>query len=106
HVGVFPEQATTWELLRGLAPTFGDGPRLLNLFGYTGAASIVAAMAGYRVTHVDASRQSLAWLGDNARVSGLGNQAIRVLLEDALVFARREARRGSKYEVILLDPPS
>lgn len=106
HVGVFPEQATTWELLRGLARTFGEGPRLLNLFGYTGAASIIASLAGYRVTHVDASRQSLAWLGDNARVSGLDERAIRVLLEDALVFARREARRGSKYEVILLDPPS
>lgn len=107
HVGIFPEQAATWQLLREARGAFGDdAPQLLNLFGYTGAASVVAAQAGYRVTHVDASRLSLAWLGENVRASGLEERSIRVLLEDALVFARREARRGSRYEAILLDPPS
>lgn len=107
HVGLFPEQAATWRLLAELGTSFGAAaPRLLNLFGYTGAASIVAAQAGFVVTHVDASRQSLAWLGENAARSGLGERAIRVLLEDALAFARREARRGSRYEVVLVDPPS
>lgn len=106
HVGLFPEQAATWRLLADLRPGFGPGPRLLNLFGYTGAASVIAAQAGFAVTHVDASRQSLAWLGENAARSGLPERALRILLEDALVFARREARRGSRYEVLLVDPPS
>lgn len=107
HVGIFPEQAATWQLLGELRGAFGEAPpRLLNLFGYTGAASVVGALAGYRVTHVDASRLSLAWLGENVSASGLGERTVRVLLEDALAFARREVRRTSRYEVILLDPPS
>lgn len=105
HVGVFPEQATTWELLARVRPALGERPRLLNLFGYTGCASVLAAQSGWQVTHVDASRASLAWLRDNQRASGLEERAIRVLLDDALTFARREARRGSRYEAILLDPP-
>ncbi|MEM7515741.1 MAG: RsmD family RNA methyltransferase [Planctomycetota bacterium] len=112
HVGLFPEQATNWQLLRDLRPHFagpGDGaaksPQMLNLFGYTGAASIVAARAGYAVTHVDASKTMLGQVRDNQRRSGLDEKAIRVLLEDALKFAKREARRGSRYEVIFLDPP-
>lgn len=106
HVGVFPEQAANWEWLRELKGSFGvERPKLLNLFGYSGVASVVAAQAGYEVTHVDASRTSLNWAGENAARSGLGERPWRVLLEDAPTFAAREERRGSQYNVVLLDPP-
>jgi len=104
HVGIFPEQAANWSWLAGL--DFGtERPRLLNLFGYTGAASIVALQAGFEVTHVDASKASLVWARENLAASGLGPEAMRVLLDDAVGFARREERRGSRYELIILDPP-
>jgi len=106
HVGVFPEQSTNWALVRRAAGAFGvERPRLLNLFGYTGAASVVAVRAGYDVTHVDASKTSLAWAKDNLAASGLAPDAFRVVLDDALAFARRESRRGSGYHAVLLDPP-
>jgi 23S rRNA (cytosine1962-C5)-methyltransferase len=105
HVGVFPEQAVNWEWVRARRAGLGERPRLLNLFGYTGAASVLAVQAGYEVTHVDASKTSLAWLRDNLQASGLADDAVRIVLEDALAFARREARRGKRYEGILLDPP-
>jgi 23S rRNA (cytosine1962-C5)-methyltransferase len=106
HVGLFPEQAPNWELVSALRPRFdGERPRLLNLFGYTGAASVLAAQAGYDVTHVDASKTSLAWARDNVAASGLVADSLRVILDDALAFARREARRGARYAVILMDPP-
>ena len=104
HVGLFPEQASNWDWLAGL--DFGvPAPRLLNLFGYTGAASVIGLQAGYRVTHVDASKTSLAWARENLVASGLGEGAMRILLDDALTFARREVRRGARYELIFLDPP-
>jgi 23S rRNA (cytosine1962-C5)-methyltransferase len=106
HVGLFPEQASNWSWIAARARAFGVAkPRLLNLFGYTGTASIVAARAGYEVTHVDASKTSLAWLKDNARASGLADDALRIVLDDALAYARREERRGSRYHAIVLDPP-
>ncbi len=107
HVGLFPEQAGNWAWIAGLAQAFRGGarPRLLNLFGYTGAASIWAAKAGFDVTHVDASRASLTWTRENADQARLAPNSLRVVLEDALAFARREARRGSKYAAIVLDPP-
>jgi 23S rRNA (cytosine1962-C5)-methyltransferase len=105
HVGLFPEQAANWAWIAALAPQLGSEPRLLNLFGYTGVASIVAKQAGYHVTHVDASKTSLAWLRDNAHASGLADDALRVVLDDALAFAKREVRRGARYAAILLDPP-
>ncbi|MCP5023712.1 MAG: SAM-dependent methyltransferase [bacterium] len=106
HVGLFPEQATNWRRVAEFAGGFSGGkPSLLNLFGYTGAASILACQAGYEVTHVDASRQALNWVSDNAQASGLGDRPMRLLLEDALSFVQREARRGSRYNVVLLDPP-
>jgi 23S rRNA (cytosine1962-C5)-methyltransferase len=105
HVGVFPEQAANWrwtaERLGALAP----GARVLNLFGYTGVASLLARRAGAEVTHVDAARQALDWARENAELSGLGPDGLRWVREDALGFARREARRGARYEGILLDPP-
>lgn len=134
HTGIFPEQAPNWEWSReritalcerqeltrkqsgllgeaetGDPRTFSQeaaGVSVLNLFGYTGIASLVAAQAGAFVTHVDASKQSLDWAHENARASGLGEDSIRWMLDDALAFAKREARRGTKYEGIILDPPA
>jgi 23S rRNA (cytosine1962-C5)-methyltransferase len=110
HVGLFPEQAANWAWIEALAPRLrpdsdAASPRLLDLFGYTGVASIVAARAGFEVTHVDASKTSLSWMRENARASGLADDAIRIVLDDALAFARREARRGARYAGIVLDPP-
>jgi len=106
HVGLFPEQAANWQWIETVRRALGTGePRLLNLFGYTGVASVLAAKAGWKVTHVDASKQSLAWMRENLVASNLGERAVRVMLEDALAFAQREVRRGKTYEAILLDPP-
>ncbi|MEZ6018141.1 MAG: class I SAM-dependent rRNA methyltransferase [Planctomycetota bacterium] len=109
HVGLFPEQATNWQLVgqavRELKGALDEPPRVLNLFGYTGAASVLAALEGAAVTHVDASRASITWTSENADASGLGRSALRVICDDALAFAAREVRRGSTYHVILLDPP-
>ncbi len=105
HTGVFPEQAPNWawsaERIAAL-----EAPKVLNLFGYTGIATSVAAKAGAFVTHVDASKQSLDWAHDNARRSGVGEDKVRWLLDDALAFAKRDARRGSRYDGIILDPPA
>ncbi len=105
HVGLFPEQAANWELVARAAEQLGSGARMLNLFGYTGAASVLARQQGLEVTHVDASKASLSWMRENLVASGLGERSVRVMLEDALAFAQREVRRGSRYEVVLLDPP-
>ncbi len=105
HTGVFPEQAPNWQWSAEQIKKIGT-PKVLNLFGYTGIASVVAAQAGAHVTHVDASKQSLDWAHDNARRSGVGEDKIRWLLDDALAFAKREARRGAKYDGIILDPPA
>ena len=107
HTGVFPEQAANWEWLSNRTKTgFGQEPRILNLFGYTGIASLVAAKNGAQVTHVDASRQTNTWAKENAKLSGLPETAIRFLDDDALKFAEREVRRGATYNGIVLDPPA
>ncbi len=108
HTGVFPEQVPNWEWTRDQIESMGksDFPKVLNLFGYTGIASVVAAQAGAHVTHVDASKQSLDWAHDNARRSGVAEDRIRWILDDALAFVKREARRGAKYDGIILDPPA
>ncbi len=105
HTGIFPEQAPNWQWSKEQIEKMIQ-PKVLNLFGYTGVASSVAALAGAHVTHVDASKQSLDWAHDNARRSGVGEDKIRWLLDDALAFAKREARRGAKYDGIILDPPA
>lgn len=105
HVGLFPEQAANWVWMADELARLGEHPRVLDLFGYTGAASVLAALAGAEVTHVDASKKTLAWLRENLVLSGLGEKAVRVVLDDALAFVRREARRGVRYDGILLDPP-
>ena len=105
HTGVFPEQAPNWEWTKAQIEK-SKNPKVLNLFGYTGIASSVAAQAGAFVTHVDASKQSLDWAHDNARRSGVGEDSIRWVLDDALAFVKREARRGALYDGIILDPPA
>ncbi len=107
HVGVFPEQAPNWDWIyartRALASA-GRTPRVLNLFAYTGAASLAAKAAGADVTHLDSVRQVVTWARGNMEHSGL--DGIRWVVEDALKFARREARRGHLYDGIILDPPA
>ena len=105
HTGIFPEQAPNWQWAKERIAKL-EQPKVLNLFGYTGIASVVAAQAGALVTHVDASKQSLDWAHDNARRSGVGEDKIRWLLDDALAFVKREVRRGAQYDGIILDPPA
>lgn len=105
HTGIFPEQAPNWEWSKEQIVKL-ENPKVLNLFGYTGIASVVAAQAGAFVTHVDASKQSLDWAHGNARRSGVGEDRIRWVLDDALAFVKREARRGVLYDGVILDPPA
>lgn len=103
HTGIFPEQAPNWKWLTQIVR---PEMKVLNLFGYTGAATISVARCGASVTHVDASKQSLDWAHENARLSKIPEDKIRWILDDALAFAKREARRGAKYDGIILDPPA
>jgi 23S rRNA (cytosine1962-C5)-methyltransferase len=105
HLGVFPEHAANWEWLDERIKTSSSKVKLLNLFGYTGIASLVAAAAGASVTHVDASKRAIAWARENAALSGLADAPIRWICEDARKWVAREARRGARYDGIILDPP-
>ncbi len=105
HLGVFPEQASQWSWIGDQVRGAGRPIKVLNLFGYTGVASLAAAQAGAVVTHVDASKKVMTWAKDNQRSSGLGDRSIRWLMDDALKFVQREGRRGSKYDGIIMDPP-
>lgn len=109
HLAFFPEQAANWtwldERVRQRAAKGGELPKILNLFGYTGVASLVCASAGAAVTHVDASKKAIGWARDNAALSGLSEAPIRWICEDARKYVQREVRRGTKYDGIILDPP-
>jgi 23S rRNA (cytosine1962-C5)-methyltransferase len=106
HLGLFPEQNPHWRwMLERLAAVKGETPRVLNLFGYTGAASLIAAKAGAEVTHVDASKKAIQWGKENQGASKLDVAKVRWLLDDAAKFAARDVRRGKTYHVILVDPP-
>jgi 23S rRNA (cytosine1962-C5)-methyltransferase len=106
HLGLFPEQQPHWHwMLERLAKVKGEPPRVLNLFGYTGAASLLAAKAGAEVTHVDASKKAIQWGKENQEASKLATAKIRWLLDDAAKFVARDVRRGKTYHVILVDPP-
>jgi len=112
HVGVFPEGAANWEWMSRLivdrmakTSAGASAPSVLNLFGYTGLATLTAAAAGARVTHVDASRTSVAWARANQEMSGLHAAPIRWIVDDAVKFVQRETRRGVTYDGIILDPP-
>jgi 23S rRNA (cytosine1962-C5)-methyltransferase len=105
HTGIFPEQEQNWIWIRDQVKKLG-APKVLNLFGYTGIATLAAAHPGAFVTHVDASKQSLDWAHENAKLSEIPEDRIRWMLDDALAFAKREVRRGVKYDGIILDPPA
>ena len=105
HLGVFPEQSCQWDWAEKVIRLSGNKPRVLNLFGYTGMASLSAAAAGAQVTHLDASRKVISWARENQTLSGLDSTPIRWILDDALKFVQREKRRGNFYDAIILDPP-
>jgi 23S rRNA (cytosine1962-C5)-methyltransferase len=106
HLGIFPEQLPHWKWMIDWLKGVRDRPaRVLNLFAYTGAASLLAASAGAEVTHVDASRKAIAWAKQNQAISRLDDAPIRWILDDARKFVAREVRRGNRYHVILIDPP-
>lgn len=105
HTGIFPEQRMNWQWLAEQLAGATAETKVLNLFGYTGGASLVAAKAGASVTHVDASRPTIGWARDNQAASNLADKPIRWILDDALKFVRREERRGVRYDGIMMDPP-
>ena len=105
HLGVFPEQSCQWDWTDQVIRQAGGKPRVLNLFGYTGLASLAAAAAGAQVTHLDASRKVITWARENQQLSHLESSPIRWILDDAVKFVQREQRRGSQYDGIILDPP-
>lgn len=105
HLAFFPEQAANWEWLDQRIRARKRPTRILNLFGYTGVASLVCSAAGAEVTHVDASKKSVAWARENAELSGLADRPIRWIVEDARRYVARERKRGSLYDGIILDPP-
>ncbi len=107
HTGIFPEQATNWDWFSELIKAEkGREINVLNLFAYTGGATIAAAAAGAKVCHVDAAKGMVAWAKDNAVLSGLKEHPIRYIVDDVKKFAERELRRGHKYDAIIMDPPS
>jgi 23S rRNA (cytosine1962-C5)-methyltransferase len=105
HLGVFPEQASHWDWIKEQVSAAGRTVRVLNLFGYTGIASLAAAQAGASVTHVDASKKAVQWARQNQSLSGLDGAPIRWIVDDTIKYLQRESRRGSRYDGILLDPP-
>ena len=106
HTGLFPEQAVNWQLADKLIRKANRPISVLNLFAYTGGATIACAAAGASVTHVDASKGMVQWAKENAAVSGLSDKPIRWLVDDCLKFVKREIRRGKKYDAVIMDPPS
>ena len=105
HVGVFPEQVVHWDWMRDRIVAAKRPTKVLNLFAYTGIASLIAAQAGADVVHIDASKKAIGWARENQAVAGLGDKSIRWICEDAVKFVEREQRRGNRYEGIILDPP-
>ena len=106
HTGLFPEQAVNWDWFREEIRKKGRPLKVLNLFAYTGGASLAAAAAGAQVTHVDASRGMVTWARENAKASGLEQAPIRWIVDDCMKFVEREGRRGNRYDGIIMDPPS
>ncbi|MBO6140839.1 MAG: class I SAM-dependent methyltransferase [Ruminococcus sp.] len=106
HTGLFPEQAVNWELCSQMIKNAGRPIKVLNLFAYTGGATLACANAGAQVSHVDASKGMVAWARENAAASGLSDKPIRWLVDDCEKFVRREIRRGNFYDAVIMDPPS
>ncbi len=105
HTGLFPEQYVNWNWMRNILKD-NVGADVLNLFGYTGGASLACAQAGAKVVHVDGSKSAITWARENAELSGLADKPIRWILEDARVFVGREIKRGNMYDGIIMDPPA
>ena len=105
HLGVFPEQASHWDWISSQVSSRSNTIRVLNLFGYTGLATLAAAQAGANVTHVDASKRVISWGRDNLVLSSLQDRPVRWIVDDALKFVMREGRRQNRYDAIILDPP-
>ncbi|SDB42680.1 23S rRNA (cytosine1962-C5)-methyltransferase [Ruminococcaceae bacterium FB2012] len=106
HTGLFPEQAVNWDLMGELIRNAGRPIKVLNLFAYTGGATLACAAAGASVSHVDASKGMVQWARDNAAASGLSDRPIRWLVDDCEKFVKREIRRGNLYDAVVMDPPS
>ena len=106
HTGLFPEQAVNWDWFSELISNAGRKINVLNLFAYTGGATVAALGAGASVCHVDASKGMVTWAKENVVSSGLGERPVRYIVDDVLKFVRREGRRGRKYDAVIMDPPS
>ncbi len=106
HTGLFPEQAVNWDYMQGRIREAGRPVRVLNLFAYTGGATLACAAAGASVVHVDAAKGMVQWARENARLSGLSDAPVRWIVDDCKKFIERELRRGSRYDGIVMDPPS
>ena len=106
HTGLFPEQAANWDWMSGLIREAGRPVQVLNLFAYTGGATMACLQAGAKVCHVDAAKGMVQWAKENAALSGLADRPARYIVDDALKFVQREQRRGHAYDGILMDPPS
>jgi len=106
HTGLFPEQAVNWDLAGGLIQNAGRPVSVLNLFAYTGGATLACAAAGAKVCHVDASKGMVSWARENAALSGLGEKPVRWIVDDCAKFVEREIRRGVRYDAVIMDPPS
>lgn len=106
HTGLFPEQAVNWDFMINKIKNCGKNVKVLNLFAYTGGASVACLSAGASVVHVDSSRGMVDWAKENVKDSGLEDRPIRYLVDDVIKFVKREIRRGNKYDAIIMDPPS
>ncbi len=106
HTGLFPEQACNWDWIAGLVKEANRPIKILNLFAYTGGATVSALSAGAEVCHVDASKGMVTWAKENVISSGLGDRKVRYIVDDVVKFVKREIRRGNKYDGIIMDPPS
>ena len=106
HVGIFPEQFENWQWISNIISKANRKTSVLNLFGYTGGATLAALSAGADVCHVDGSKVSIAWAKENAEISGLGDKPVRWILDDVITFLKREVKRGHTYDAIIMDPPA
>lgn len=106
HTGIFPEQATNWDFIKSKIKSSNRKLKILNLFAYTGGATLAASSAGAEVCHVDASKGMVAWAKENAALSNMSDRPIRWIVDDCIKFVKREQRRGNKYDGIIMDPPS
>ena len=106
HTGLFPEQAVNWDLVRGMIEGADRPVKVLNLFAYTGGATVACLKSGAQVVHVDASKGMVQWAKENAAASGVADGAVRWIVDDCIKFVQREIRRGNRYDIVILDPPS